>query len=199
MTEPVKSRLQLKAEDKQQRIIEAATRLFAEKGFHGTAVPEVASLAQVGAGTIYRYFDSKEALVNAVFQHAKSHLKDCLITNFNFEASPRALFHQFWQRLTGFAKDHPIEFRFLELQDHVPYLDQHNRNLELEILAPIWAFCVKSKLEGVARNMPAEALMAMIWGSLVGLMKAEHLGYLVVNEETLAQAEDTCWAMFSVA
>ena len=42
--------------------------LFTERGFHGTAMPLVAERAGVAAGTIYRYFDSKEALVDAVFQ-----------------------------------------------------------------------------------------------------------------------------------
>ena len=59
-----------KQQAKQDAILAAALQLFAQKGFHGTAVPDVAQLAGVATGTIYRYFSSKEALVNAVFQQA---------------------------------------------------------------------------------------------------------------------------------
>ena len=48
---------------RQEAILQAALQLFAERGYHGTAVPEVASLAGVGTGTIYRYFESKHKLL----------------------------------------------------------------------------------------------------------------------------------------
>lgn len=54
--------------DKQRIIIEAAARLMAERGFAGTAMSEVAKRADIGKGTIYEYFDSKEDLFFAVFE-----------------------------------------------------------------------------------------------------------------------------------
>jgi AcrR family transcriptional regulator len=44
--------------DKREAIMAAALDLFVERGFYGTAVPEIAEKAGVGAGTIYRYFES---------------------------------------------------------------------------------------------------------------------------------------------
>jgi AcrR family transcriptional regulator len=60
--------------EKRDAILAAALELFAERGFHGTSVPEIAERARVGAGTIYRYFPSKEALVNALFRAQKLEL-----------------------------------------------------------------------------------------------------------------------------
>lgn len=186
-----------KAAQKQRAILGAALALFSERGFHGTAVPDVARLAEVGAGTIYRYFDSKEALVNGVFQQAKSLLRDALLQDFDPQGDVRVAFHDFWQRLTGFARRHPLEFRFLELQDHVPYLDAASRQLELQILLPVNLFCQYARDQGVARDMAAGSLMAMIWGAVVGLFKAEHLGYLpACDDAILAQAEQACWDLF---
>src|SRR4051812_14698782 len=59
------------AGDKRESIMSAALDLFVERGFFGTAVPEIADRAGVGAGTIYRYFESKEALVNAIYREQK--------------------------------------------------------------------------------------------------------------------------------
>lgn len=182
---------------KQQAILDAALTLFSERGFHGTAVPDVAALAGVGAGTIYRYFASKEALVNSVFQRAKTLLRDTLLNDFDPAGDARVAFHLFWQRLTGFAHQHPREFRFLELQNHVPYLDDTSRTLELQILLPANLFCQYARDQGIARDVAAGTLMAMIWGVVVGLFKAEHLGYLPPCDATvLAQAEQACWDLF---
>src|SRR5262245_28981195 len=57
--------------DKAEAIMAAALELFIKRGFYGTAVPEIAERAGVGAGTIYRYFESKEALVNAIYRQQK--------------------------------------------------------------------------------------------------------------------------------
>ncbi|MBI5062888.1 MAG: TetR/AcrR family transcriptional regulator [Desulfatitalea sp.] len=50
------------AEDKRERLLREAARLFAERGFNQTDVAELASRAGVAKGSIYNYFDSKEDL-----------------------------------------------------------------------------------------------------------------------------------------
>jgi AcrR family transcriptional regulator len=49
----------------QARLCEAATKVFAEKGFHGTRVDDIVRGATTSHGTFYLYFGSKEAL----FEH----------------------------------------------------------------------------------------------------------------------------------
>jgi TetR/AcrR family fatty acid metabolism transcriptional regulator len=49
-------------DDKRQRILAAATAVFAERDFHRVHVSEVASRAGVGKGTLYLYFPTKDAL-----------------------------------------------------------------------------------------------------------------------------------------
>ncbi len=183
--------------DKRQRILAAALTLFAERGYHGTAVPEIAATAAVGAGTIYRHFADKQALVNAAFQQAKSQLRTLLQEHLDLQAPPRQLFSHLWQRLALFARRHPVEFRFLELHHHQSYLDADSLALESQVLAPIWLACEQLRQAGIARDLPAEVLMALIWGAFVGLFKAECCGYLRLDEARIAQAEEACWATFS--
>lgn len=52
--------------DKRQRILMAAARVFAERGFHQATVADIAVEAGVGKGTIYEYFSSKEELFRQV-------------------------------------------------------------------------------------------------------------------------------------
>ncbi len=54
--------------DKKSRIVEAAARVFAGKGYTGASVSDIAAMAEIGKGTIYAYFDSKEDLFFAVFE-----------------------------------------------------------------------------------------------------------------------------------
>lgn len=54
--------------EKRRRIVDAASRLFAEKGFEATTTAEISAAADVGTGTLYLYVDSKEGLLVEVFK-----------------------------------------------------------------------------------------------------------------------------------
>jgi AcrR family transcriptional regulator len=185
--------------DKQRQILEAALGLFAERGFHGTRVPLVAEAAGVATGTIYHYFASKEALVNAVFRDAKSRLHAALFDGLATDSEPHALFTEIWRRLVSFARTEPVSFQFLEMQDHFPYLDAESRTLEMNVLAPLWLAGQSISPGAAERKLPVEASMALVWGALVGLIKAERLGYLTLTDETLSSAGEACWLAVSDA
>jgi len=57
---------------KQVLILEAAERLFAERGFDGTSVRDIAAEAGVNLAMISYYFGSKEGLLSALFAHRVS-------------------------------------------------------------------------------------------------------------------------------
>lgn len=54
--------------DKQIQIIETAERLFAERGFDGTSVRDIADEAGINVAMISYYFGSKEKLMEALFE-----------------------------------------------------------------------------------------------------------------------------------
>ena len=56
------------AGDKRERILDAAVKVFAKKGFHATRVSEVAKAAGVADGTIYLYFKSKDEILVSLFE-----------------------------------------------------------------------------------------------------------------------------------
>lgn len=53
---------QIKQTEKKDLIIRAALEIFCEKGFHDAKMEEIADRANIGKGTIYEYFRSKETL-----------------------------------------------------------------------------------------------------------------------------------------
>ena len=54
--------------DKRHAILRAAIRVFAERGFFGAQVADVAREARVAAGTVYLYFRSKDDLLASIFE-----------------------------------------------------------------------------------------------------------------------------------
>jgi AcrR family transcriptional regulator len=61
--------------DKQVQIMETAETLFAEKGFNGTSVRDIAEKAQVNLAMISYYFGSKDKLLEALFSYRGENIK----------------------------------------------------------------------------------------------------------------------------
>jgi TetR/AcrR family transcriptional regulator, fatty acid metabolism regulator protein len=57
-------------EDKPRRILDAAVRVFAARGYEASRVGDVAKEAGVAYGLVYHYYGSKEAVLEAVFREA---------------------------------------------------------------------------------------------------------------------------------
>src|SRR5688572_23028151 len=174
-------------EARRDAMLAAALALFATQGFDGTSVPELAKRAGVGAGTIYRHFDSKEGLVNALYRREKQRLMAHLIDEFPWQATPRRQFRAFFFRLSGFARREPLAFAFLEHHHHARYLDDESRALERNSLTPVRAFLEQGKERGELKPLPSAALAAMVWGMLAGVVKAESTGELTITDELLAE------------
>jgi TetR/AcrR family fatty acid metabolism transcriptional regulator len=63
--------------DKKQRILRAAIQMFAEKGYAGATISEIASLAKIADGSIYEYFQNKEDLLLSIPEERfKEHLNE---------------------------------------------------------------------------------------------------------------------------
>ena len=56
------------SEEKRRQILDAAVRVFARKGFHTCRVGDIAEEAGIAHGLLYHYFDSKDVLLQAVFE-----------------------------------------------------------------------------------------------------------------------------------
>ncbi len=95
---------QRRKEERPAELLAAALELFVEKGFAGTRLDDVAARAGVSKGTLYLYFDSKEALFKAVIQDGiVPVLEEGATMVDSFEGSStdllRGLIGEWWQRI----------------------------------------------------------------------------------------------------
>jgi AcrR family transcriptional regulator len=158
--------------DKREAILGAALELFVERGFWGTAVPEIADRAGVGAGTIYRYFESKEALVNAIYRQEKMRFSSSVLENFPANVNTREQFRTIWMRMAAFATANLSAFIFLELHHHASYLDNESRSVEQRMLQIITAVVHSAQQRRELKAGNTKLLMGMVMGAFVGVIRS---------------------------
>ena len=156
---------------KREAIMDAALALFVERGFYGTAVPEIASQAGVGAGTIYRYFESKEALVNALYRQEKTKFAHVVLDDFPAAAPTRQQFRILFDRMAKFTIANPASFIFLELHHHARYLDAESRAVEDRMMSLFSHVVAQAQVRRELKAGPARMLMGVVTGAFVGVVR----------------------------
>lgn len=129
--------------NKRKGILEAAIKLFSEKGYEQTSIEELAREAGIGKGTIYSYFETKRDIVHAFCEDQLEHTRNELTANTNLDTPLKE------QLLVIFMAEfkHQTqnkEFGRLYLQEkvfpRVPYdeEDQEMQNNYFALLYPIY-------------------------------------------------------------
>lgn len=97
---------------REKQIKEAALKLFSEKGFHNTTIAQIAEAADLGKGTIYWYWKSKEELA---FSLVEDMLRDFvrLIEEARDEGGPAS--ERFERMVSGVAELYYRETEYLRL------------------------------------------------------------------------------------
>lgn len=88
-----------KNNEKYYRIIEAATKVFAEKGFYQSKISEIAREAKVADGTIYIYFENKDDILISLFEEQMKAVIDNMVGQISGIDDPA-------KRLERFASTH---------------------------------------------------------------------------------------------
>ncbi|HEV8559789.1 MAG TPA: TetR/AcrR family transcriptional regulator [Actinophytocola sp.] len=175
-------------------LMDAALAVFTEQTYGGAAVAEVAKRAGMSVGTLYRYFPSKEALGNAVFQRWKGMLVERIAGSGDEPA--RVMFARMWRLVLDFADEAPDAFAFLEFQQHEGYLDAESVALSERVSAAGEEFVARGQRTGEIRAGDPAMLLALVYGALVGLIKARR-GGLKLGAAELEASERAAWALLA--
>jgi AcrR family transcriptional regulator len=169
---PSVTRLPGQAGDRRrQRVLDAALDLFSERTWEGTNVPQIAQRAGVAVGTIYRYFENKEALGTAVFTEAKRAFAKAVVTPEVRQAEPLQALRLIWRAQLAFAMAYPEAFAFLEHQQHAGYLNSEAQAVVGQLDADLCSIIRAGQAAGVVRDGDPQVLLAMAFGAFVGVTR----------------------------
>lgn len=181
------------ADDKRARLLAAALDLFETRGFDGVAVPEIAAKAGVAVGTVYRYFETKEALVNALYRLLKQSYNATVLAPVEPGLPTREIFSAYWQRMTAFARSNPHAIRFMDLHHHGAYLDDESRALSRTYAKAAESFVRDARARGDIRDLDPVMVVALMWGAAAGLTKFSASGSLTFDARTANEMEEALW------
>lgn len=184
--------------DKRDSILTAALRLFDEQGFRGTSMATIAEEAEVGAGTIYRYFDGKEDLIHQLYAEARRQAhRSILSIGFDEGGSVRERLYTLWRAVLLDYIDCPRLYRFILKYESSAYLQESARAQTEDLEAPFRSIYREGVEQGLFRPLPESIYASFFTGPATHLVQ-EHLnGETALDETRIDQTFEMLWAAYT--
>nr|WP_300336791.1 TetR/AcrR family transcriptional regulator [Actinomyces sp.] len=113
MSTKASKRTRMSASERREQLIDVARGLFAEKGFDGTSIEEVASRAKVSKPVVYEHFGGKEGLYAVIVDRELSTISSTITAALSCPAPPSAVVERAALALLTYIEDSPDGFRLL--------------------------------------------------------------------------------------
>jgi AcrR family transcriptional regulator len=162
---------------RKEEILEAAAKFFAERGYSDANTQDLADLLQVGKGTVYRYFPTKQCLflaaVDRLMQLLEKKIDVCIQTHHDFLDQMTAVVKTYLR----FCAEHP-EFAELIVQERAQFKDRKKptffayREASIERRRGLIENLIA---EGRVRPIPANRVAEVLGDLLHGTMITNYL------------------------
>lgn len=161
-----------RAPNKRERILRAAIRVFARKGFYAARVSEIAKAAGVADGTIYLYFKNKDDVLVSIFEDRITKLIGVLRKEIEVEAPFEAKFRRVIELQLGLLEGQRdlAEVVTVNLRQSSRLLKQFAAPRFTEYLDVIAGLVAEGQRQGVVRSdIHPRVLSRALWGALDGI------------------------------
>lgn len=184
---------------KRTAILEAALELIAVGGFHATPTSKIAHRAGVGIGSIYRYFKSKDDLIQALFTELAEKSRQAIMHDWDAELPIRDQYLRIVHNTFLFLIENPQATAFLEQYFNSPFGITHKRdtilNEDRESLHdhPLHDILEKARVSRITKDLPWHILNALTFGPIIFLVRDIHAGLITIDAETIDGVIAACW------
>ncbi|NJK45076.1 MAG: TetR/AcrR family transcriptional regulator [Pleurocapsa sp. SU_196_0] len=152
------------ASTKYDAILSAALRLFTTYGFQGSPTTRIAQKAGVATGTLFHYFQSKEALINALYLSIKKQAAAALESGLNENDAVSINLERLWTNTMSWILAHPMQHQFLIQFGNSTAISSLSKEQAMLESAFMIALVERGKREGVIKDLPLELIRELHLG-----------------------------------
>jgi AcrR family transcriptional regulator len=164
---------------RKEQILDAAARVFAEKGFHRATTKEIAEAADVSEGTIYNYFGSKNDLLIGLMAHVGESQAPSEVFERGALDDARAFYTTLLRRRHAFTRQNKsiLQSILSEILTNREMRDRYNEQIIEPYLSMFGQYVSIQVEQGRVRQMDPELLTRFLFALNLGM-----LGMLILGD-----------------
>ena len=169
---------QSKLENKREKILLAARRLFVNQGFHSTPTSAIASEASVANGTLFHYFNTKEELINTLYKETKRSFFTITTAGVENEKNIKRKVRLLWYNTVKWALNRPQDFLFIQQYSNSPFISQLTQEDISEHIGFYYDLIDQGKEKGTLKDIPTDLMYQLTTYQIYGI-----INYLFQHKE----------------
>ncbi len=173
---PGRPRDKARSDLQRSRILDWSAKVFAKEGFRNADVQVIADHLQLGKGTVYRYFPSKEALFLSVVDQAMQSMQSEVDRAVAGVQDPYERIACTFRVYLEFFQTHP-DFVELLIQERAVFKDRKNPTYLQHLVQRVkpWQAILRELMaQGLVRPIPVEQITTVVSNLLYGTMFTNH-------------------------
>jgi AcrR family transcriptional regulator len=182
-----------KDDEKLRAIATATFALVEQTGLSGLTMAAIAREAGLATGTLYVYFKSKEELLIALYEQAKTETAASLMQGDDPQAPFRSRFQHMWMNWLEHRLSHYAQVVFIEQYYNSPWFSEESRNLSARLIKDWVDLIETAKAQQILKNVPTPLLINSFGGSVRETANMLRSGSLSRTDAHLAMAFGLCW------
>jgi AcrR family transcriptional regulator len=185
--------VKLKDDEKLRAIARATFTLVEQTGLSGLTMAAIAREAGLATGTLYVYFKSKEELLVALYEQAKTETAASLMKGDDPRAPFRSRFRHMWKNWLEHRLKHYAQMVFMEQYYNSPWFSDVSRDLSVRLFKDWVDLIETAKAQQILKDVPTPMLINSFGGSVRETANMLRAGTLARTEAHLAMAFGLCW------
>ncbi|MFA0569145.1 TetR/AcrR family transcriptional regulator [Vibrio gallaecicus] len=182
------------SQDKRLQILSAAETLIAEVGFQGLSMHKLAKEAGVAAGTIYRYFDDKEHLIEEVRVQVTQRVANAVQEGVDDSQPIKQRYRTMWLNIWDLAGTNLAAIKNRIQYDSLPTTHcTQFRELERIMFSQVELLFNEGKEQGLFKPLDNEVLSGLSLAASVSLARKHSLGFYQLDDAALDAAIEASW------
>lgn len=185
--------VQLTTSDKREAIFRSTLHLVHQHGFHGSPMSKIAELAQVAIGSIYHYFDSKEALIMELFRYCKTQAQEAMLQNDEINMDYQTRFFNIWNNLVQHYIKHPDMLSFLDQFYASPFSKIVLTSDKLCLQDEVGLFLEYGIKQNAIKNLDINILSAAFIGTVISTARRHIYGHYQFDASSMRDMAGIIW------
>ena len=178
--------------DKKNRILLTTLELVAKQGVHATPVSQIARESKVAVGTIYHYFDCKEAILREIYRMIRKDFAVILTPN-KEDKTREDIFKTYWRNLYHYYTSNPLAFEFYEFIARPPIIPQKLIEETKAYYIDHAQYFLNGTKDGTLKNMNISLLVQIAVNTVVAAVSLKLNKSVPMNEKQLNDAANAAW------
>lgn len=157
--------------DKRELLLEAATKLFVERGLHATPTSAISKEAGVSAGILFHYFKTKDDLIDELYVSIKKEYTSSIMSELHKIHSDLGKLRLIWSNSWSWAIENDLKFKFLLQVDNTSCAERVKKHPEIVAKYELFHHLIQEYVDKeLIKNMDAYFIMGSMFGLITSMV-----------------------------